>query len=225
LECETNYDFEKIETILSKSEFEQIQSKIKNNKACEYEKTRLNKEYMLRRFYYGENFKNKVDNEEIKKLWGYWRNGFQQSKLKRLQDELNGGLKEKFEASLENNSNRLKTINCFPEIQELYKKVGISNSADNEKIFRTEDFEKKKETLQPVINKLFKKLNIQDKNKNKTFKCSEGVRVKNDINRILNSWTGSSFKLHKRITENKKNYSLFCIQNMTGIDKYILKNA
>jgi hypothetical protein len=126
LECETNYDFEKIETILSKSEFEQIQSKIKNNKASEYEKTRLNKEYMLRRFYYGENFKNKVDNEDIKKLWNYWRNGYQQSKLKRLQDELKGELKEKFEASLENNNNRLKTINCYPEIQELYEKIGIS---------------------------------------------------------------------------------------------------
>jgi hypothetical protein len=225
LECDIEYDFEKIETILSKKEFDKIQSKIKNNKASEYEKTRLNKEYMLRRFYYGENFKNKVDNEEIKKLWSFWRNGYQQSKLKRLQDELIGKLKTKFEESLKSDTNRLKTINCYPEIMELYEKLGISNSADNEKIFRTEDFEKKKETLQPIINKLFKKLNIRDYNKYKTFKYSEGVKIKNEINKILKSWTGSSFKLHKRITENKKKWSLFCIENMTSIDKNILKNA
>jgi hypothetical protein len=224
LDCDTNYDFEKIETIMSKKEFEQIQNKIKNNKASEYEKTRLNKEYMLRRFYYGQNSSDNVDNENIKKIWNYWKDGFKQSKLKRLQDELNGELKENFEASLENNSNRLKTINCYPEIQELYQKIGISNSADNEKVFRTEDFEKKKEALQPVINKLFKKLNIRDKNKYKKFKFSQGIKVKNDINRILSIWTGSTFKVYKRTKVNNKNGSLFCIQNMTGIDRKILKN-
>jgi hypothetical protein len=170
----------------------------------------------IEKFYFIKYFENK---KKKKLLWNLWKH--QKSKLLHLFCELN--IEEINKKLLIDESEKKYFVN-YELILELYNILGISNSVDNEKIFRTEDFEKKKETLQPIINKLFKKLNIRDYNKYKTFKYSEGVKIKNEINKILKSWTGSSFKLHKRITENKKKCSLFCIENMTGIDKGIIED-
>jgi hypothetical protein len=81
---------------------------------------------------------------------------------------------------------------------------------------------------QTLITKLFKKLNIRDKNKNRNFKQSEGVKLKNDINRILKQWTGSSFKKSESKRKREKGKLIydtqFSLQNMVGVDKDILKN-
>ena len=193
-------------------------------------KARVVKEYMLRRFYYGRNFLNRVDTGELEKVWKCWRKGADQSKLKRLQDEMTGELKKKFEEGLDSGKSRLNNIDCYPEITDLYKELGVDHSADDEKYFRAEDFEAKKDKLQPLITELFKKLNIRDRNKNREFKRSEGVKIKNDINRILKQWTGSSFKLYERKTTKDKetgkktHNTKFNLQNMAGVDKDILKN-
>jgi hypothetical protein len=149
--------------------------------------------------------------------------------LKRLQDELNNGkLEVEFKEALNSDKSRLNKIFCYDEIKKMYEVLGIRHSADDEKHFKTEDFEAKKEKLQPLITKLFKKLSIQDKNKNKEFKQSEGVKLKNDINRILKQWTGSSFKKceskMKRNNGKKIHDTKFNLQNMVEVDKDILKN-
>jgi hypothetical protein len=129
---------------------------------------------------------------------------------------------------LERDKSRLKNIHCYPEITKMYEVLGIKHSADDEKHFKTEDFKAKKEELQPLITDLFEKLNIRDRNKGRTFNLSDGVKLKNDINRILKQWTGSSFKVYKKINEKKDgkntNYYIYNIQNMVGVDKDILKN-
>jgi hypothetical protein len=229
LECDTDLPYEEIEPVgIDDKKFKELNDKRKNNEATEYEKARVVKEYMLRRFYYGRNFTNHVDVGELEKIWKCWKKGSEQSKLKRSQDEMTDKLKQKFEEGLESDTTRLEKITCYPEITKMYKVLGIKHSADDEKHFKTEDFEAKKQELQPLITELFKKLNIRDKNKNRTFKQSDGTKLKNDINRILKQWTGSSFKKceskRKRKEGKKIHDTEFNLQNMVGVDKDILKN-
>lgn len=228
LECDTEKDYDEIKTVISNVELNELHKKVMKSKATEEDRDRITKELMLRRFYYGKNFNEKVDDEKLKAIWKYWSKSREQTKLKRLHDELRGTIENRLTEELEKDTSRLTPIKSYPKIKEMYNVLGIKHSADDEKTFTTEQLEQKQEQLKPIINKLFKNFNIQDKNKNKEFKQNEGIKLKNDINRILNVWTGSSLKIDRRTTVRKDGENVkvtyYKLHNLVGIDKDILKN-
>jgi hypothetical protein len=228
LECDTDLPYDDIKPISNENELTELINRGNNNNSSEYDKARVNKELMLIRFYHGGNSKKDIDTKNLKKIWDFWRKGAEKPKLKRLQDELNGDLEVEFKEALNSDKSRLNKIFCYDEIKKMYEVLGIRHSADDEKHFKNEDFQAMKEELQPLITKLFKKLSIRDKNKNSEFKQGEGVKLKNDINRILKQWTGSSCKKcdskMKRKNGKKIHDTKFNLQNMVGVDKDILKN-
>jgi hypothetical protein len=144
LDCDIDFQYDDIKTISNENELTELINKGNNNNSSEYEKARVQKRLMLNRFYYyGKNSKKNIDTENLKKIWNFWRKGAEKTKLKRLQDELNNGkLEAEFKEALKNSDNsRLNKIFCYPGITKMYEVLGIRHSADDEKHFKTEDFE------------------------------------------------------------------------------------
>jgi hypothetical protein len=229
LDAKVDFEYEDIPPITGQLDFDKLTKKVEGNKATAKEKAMYKKAYFLKFFLIGENAKNSVKTEDFKKLWECWCDDKKKGKLLRLQDELKGLSEDKLLYHLEKENVSLRPICCYDELKDVLRVLGLSDTTDDSKTFSFDDFNKIKEELQPLINKLFKKLNIQDKYNTKDFKRSEGEKICNYLNRTLECWSGSKFKKEKKITRRnpdgtRGDYSTYKLHNLVGLDKHLIKN-